>query len=170
MLLKNLYMHPLRRPPSTISLCRRGCAKLGDRTETVGSADPFAENLSRIISALFAVMTDSPSGRKAVYMLDEVCTLLFQPKLLMDEFERLKRGGDEAQTPIRDAFRHFMEMASTKRPHISKAVLCRIAVAWLGNYSEESTQMGAGLGAIPYRKDIAALLTHKEASRRSRRP
>jgi hypothetical protein len=96
-------------------------------------------------------------------MLDEVCALLFQPNLLIDEFERLQRDGDEAQAPIRDAFRHLMEMAGKTRPHISKAVLCRISVAWLGNHSKKSAQMGAGLGAIPYRKDIANLLIHKEA-------
>jgi hypothetical protein len=48
-------------------------------------------------------------------MLDEVCALLFQPNLLIDEFERLQRDGDKSQTPIRDAFRHLMEMAGKKR-------------------------------------------------------
>jgi hypothetical protein len=131
--------------------------------KTTGRDDSFAENLSRIISALFAVMTDSPSGRKAFYMLDEICALLFRPNLLIDEFERLQRDGEDAPTPIRNAFRHLMEMAGTKRPHISKAALCRISMAWLGNHSEEGTQINAGLGAIPYRKDIANLLVHKEA-------
>jgi hypothetical protein len=131
--------------------------------ESTGRDDSFAVNLSRIISALFSVMADSPSGRKAFYMLDEICALLFRPNLLIDEFERLKRDGDDAQTPVRDAFRHLMEMAGKKRPHISKAALCRISVAWLGNYSEEGMQIYAGLSAVPYRKDIADLLVHKEA-------
>ena len=130
-----------------------------------GSPNPFAEKLSKIIAALLAIMVDS-SSRNFMFMLNEICFLLFRSNLLVDEYERLLLEGDDADAPIRDAFRHLMEMAGKQRPHISKAVLCRISVAWLGNQSAEDGQLepaSAGLGSIPYRTDIVDLLIHKEA-------
>jgi len=127
------------------------------------TTDLYTENLTKIIDALFALKSEVMTGRPAIYVLNEICALLFRPDLLMDEYERLVRYGNDAPTPIRDAFRRLMEMAGTKRPHISRIALSYISVAWLGTQSGDSSpSVSAGLGAIPYRTDICDLLLHKE--------
>jgi hypothetical protein len=68
-------------------------------------------NMSRIVSALFAVMTNSPSGGMAFYMIDEIGALLFRRNKPTNELKRLLRDGGDAPTQIRDAFCQWMEMA-----------------------------------------------------------
>ena len=123
----------------------------------------YTDSMAKIISALFAVKSEVKTGRPALYMLNEICALLFRPELLMDEYERILRQGDDTPTPIRDAFRRLMEMAGTKRSHISKIALSYITVAWLGCKAEDDApSVSTGVGAIQYRKDICDLLLHKE--------
>jgi hypothetical protein len=118
----------------------------------------YVENLERLILALFALMDDCNASDDAMYMLNEICALVFHPKLLADELGRLDRNPDCA-TPVRDGFRRLIQMAGTHRPHITRSVLCRIAVGWLGVDEDKTT---LGLSAIPYREDIVQLLLHKE--------
>jgi hypothetical protein len=94
-----------------------------------------------------------------MYMLNGICALIFQPKVLAEEYNRLENNPD-CETPIRDAFRKLIGMAGTQRPHITRSVLCRITVGWLGG--DESDKSSLGLNAIPYRDDIVKLLLHKE--------
>jgi hypothetical protein len=119
----------------------------------------YVENLQKIITALLAVMEDSNQSQENMYMLNGICALMFQPKVLAEEYNRLENNPD-CETPIRDAFRKLIGMAGTQRPHITRSVLCRITVAWLGG--DESEKSSLGLNAIPYRDDIVKLLLHKE--------
>jgi hypothetical protein len=119
----------------------------------------YLRNLEKIIKALLAIMKDSNRSRESTYMLNEICALIFQPKLLYEEYNRLEHDPD-CYTPIRDAFRRLIDMAGVQRPHITRSVLCRITVGWLGD--DESDIPMLGLNAIPYRDDIVKLLLHKE--------
>lgn len=120
----------------------------------------YLKNLTMIIKALLAVLKDSTKSRQSSLMLNEICALIFQPKLLYEEYKRLEDDPD-CYTPIRDAFRKLIGTAGTQRPHITRSVLCRIAVGWLGD--DESNTGMLGLNAIPYRDDIVQLLVHKES-------
>mmetsp|Transcript_118603 Transcript_118603/g.242406 ORF Transcript_118603/g.242406 Transcript_118603/m.242406 type:complete len:653 (+) Transcript_118603:1-1959(+) len=91
-------------------------------------------------------------------MLNEFCALIFQPKLLREEYDRIQRNPSHCRTPIRDGFRHLIKMAGRYRPQIIRAVLCRITVGWLGEQGSDCR----GINAIPYRDDIVRLLLHKE--------
>jgi hypothetical protein len=113
-----------------------------------------AKSLARLISALFDLLEGCDNGSEAMYMMDEICSLIFQPALLNDEYSAHKENAD-CETPVRDAFRRFVSMAGTQRPHIYKVVLCRICGSWLAGDV-------AGLSAVPYRDDIVNLLVHKE--------
>lgn len=130
-----------------------------DKEEATNDIDLYTKNLKKIISSLFVLKSEVESGRPAIYMLNEICALLFRAELLMDEYERVLRDGDNAATPIRDAFRQLMEMAGSTRPHISRIALSYISVAWLG---DDASRGSPGLSAIPYRTDLCQLLLHKE--------
>ena len=119
----------------------------------------YLGNLQKIIRSLFHLMEDCNHSIDSMYMLNEICALVFHPQLLFDEYERLERIPDCA-TPIRDAFRMLIEMAGTHRPHITRSVLCRITVGWLGIAPNDPSSLG--LSAVPYREDIVKLLIHKE--------
>jgi hypothetical protein len=138
-------------------------AKQWVRTSRIGEEEGdqfYAESLKNIINGLLAVMKKSHTSQETMDMLNEICALVFQPKLLAEEFSRLERNSSCA-TPVRDAFRRLVDMAGSIRPHILKAALCRITVAWLGE--DESSKSSLGRNAIPYRDDIVRLLLHKEA-------
>ena len=142
------------------------CCIVGARSflsgDNGGSSDTdglYTKNLAKIVDSLFALKSEVPTGRPSIYMLNQICSLLFRPDLLMDEYNRMLVDGDDVSMPIRDAFRHLMEMAGTERPHISRIALSHISVAWRGNPNEANT---VGLGAIPYRTDICDLLLRKE--------
>lgn len=120
----------------------------------------YVEILRKTISGLLALMKKSHTSQETMDMLNEICKLIFQPRLLAEEFKRIERD-NKCATPIRDTFRTLIKMAGTQRTHIAKAVLCRITVAWQGESEERKSSLG--LNAIPYREDIAKLLLHKEA-------
>ena len=127
-------------------------------TETIPEERFYIKNLRKIVNALLAIMKDSSNSQESMYMLNEICGLIFQPKLLCEEYNRLERDPD-CFTPVRDAFRGLI-IAGARKPHITQSVLCRITVGWLGDGQEETRQLG--LNAIPYRDDIVKLLLHKE--------
>jgi len=115
--------------------------------------------LGKVISALIGLVEDAATTVDTIYMMDEMCCLIFQPVLLYDEYLRLEDDSG-CDTPIRDAFRRFMKMAGTQRPHMSRVVLSRICSSWLRTTGDSANEIG--LSAIPYREDIAKLLIHKE--------
>jgi hypothetical protein len=116
----------------------------------------YVESLRKVINGLLALMSKSHRSQEKMDMLNEICAIVFQPKLLSEEFNRLERN-KKCATPVRDAFRQLVDLGGIKRPHIVKAVLCRITVAWLGD-----KETSLGMNAIPYRDDIAKLLLYKE--------
>jgi len=115
------------------------------------------------ISAMMALMEESTKSKDSVYFLNELCVLIFNPKLLLQEYERLMKDPVAGATPIRDAFRKLMILAGTMRSHIAKVVLCRVTAGWLEESSPESDIGKVGLGAIPFRNDIVELTFYKEA-------
>jgi hypothetical protein len=130
-----------------------------DSTMTICNSD--APYLERVINAMFGLVEDCRNSSDAMAMLDEICTLIFHPDLLNDEYERLERDQD-CLTPIRDAFRRTIKMAGSQRPHIGRIVLSRICSGWLGHCNADIDPSIIGLSAIPYLKDISNLILHKE--------
>ena len=120
----------------------------------------YSDNLERIISSLFDILSDASNSETSTYMLNSICELIFRPQLLIDEAKRLDRDCQYA-APIRAAFRRLMKMAGTLRSNISKAVLCRVCGAWLG--FETLEESNTGVGAIPYREDLVQLLVQKDS-------
>ena len=126
----------------------------------------FSKNVRRIIDTFFAVMKDTTKSPVRNYMLNVTCSIIFQPRLLVDEYKslaRMKSKGDQPNlkldAPVLTAFRKLMKEAGTSKPHMSKFIMSYIAVGWLGDQSDKEN---VGIAAIPYRGDIAKLFTHKE--------
>lgn len=147
-------------PHSLVALFR--CVRLaGQQFLAVDYTDDdeiiYVDYMEKIIGALFSFLEDSAGSRDSMYMLNEICALLFQHELLVDECKRLRRN-NKGKAPIRDAFRRLLTMAGSQRPHISRTTLSWITVAWLGPDNTEQ-----GVCAILYREDILKLLVHKEA-------
>ncbi|KAL3916780.1 MAG: hypothetical protein SGILL_005026 [Bacillariaceae sp.] len=116
----------------------------------------YIKTLGKTIKALLVLLEESSISAQTAYFLNEICALIFQPELMKEEYNRLQKDST-CDTPIRDTFRKLIAMAGTKRSHISRAVLCRATVGWIGTEEDEK-----GMNAIPYRDDIVDLLTHKE--------
>lgn len=127
-------------------------------TGDIGST-MYSDNLGKIIASLFDIMADVSNSETSTYMLNAICGLIFRPRLLIDEAERLEHDNQYA-APIRAAFHRLVEMAGTNRSFISKAVLCRMCGAWLG-FETTNGLSNAGVGAIPYRQDLIKLLVQK---------
>jgi hypothetical protein len=119
------------------------------------------ENLTQIVKTLLSLIKQSTRSRESACMLNDFCALIFQTKLLREEYDRIATNNSSSalcKTPIRDGFRQLIKMAGRYRPQITRAVLCRITVGWLGEEGSDSR----GISAIPYREDIVKLLLHKE--------
>jgi tRNA G18 (ribose-2'-O)-methylase SpoU len=125
--------------------------------ELTGDRESYPTHLERIISALFAAMSDMSTSSTATYMLNGICALLFRPAVLFDEYSRLQENPDY-QAPVREAFLKLVKIAGCLRSHFLKAALCHICAGWLGSAGETSP----GLGAIPYKNEVVQLLVHKE--------
>jgi hypothetical protein len=119
----------------------------------------YSDNLGKIIASLFDVMADVSNSETSTYMLNAICGLIFQPRLLIDKAERLERD-DQYAAPIRAAFHRLVEMAGMNRSFISKYVLCQMCGAWLGFETTDGVS-NAGVGAIPYCQDLIKLLVQK---------
>ena len=119
------------------------------------------ENLTQIVKTLLSLIKQSTRSRESACMLNDFCALIFQTKLLREEYDRIVANSSSSElckTPIRDGFRQLIKIAGRYRPQITRAVLCRITVGWLGEEGSDSR----GISAIPYREDIVKLLLHKE--------
>ena len=134
----------------------------------------YLETLTKIITVLLSLIKQSTRSRESAYMLNDFCEVIFQSKLLQEEYDRIleqdQKGNTSSPsssiTPIRDAFRKLIKMAGRHRPHVNRAVLCRITVAWRGDHRDNNTTINKeGLSAIPYRDDIVKLIIHKEAKK-----
>lgn len=115
-------------------------------------------SLETIIATLFAILDEENTSSNWVYMLHEICKLIFCPKLLGEEYRSYANGNND-QMPILSAFQKLLKMASTTKPHICKTAVSIISSAWLGEDGSDD----AGLVAIPYRSHIIDLLIYKEA-------
>ncbi|MGK3756377.1 MAG: tRNA guanosine-2'-O-methyltransferase [Bacillariaceae sp.] len=123
----------------------------------------YIENLTKIIKVLLSLIKQSTRSRESAYMLNDFCALIFQAGLLREEYDRIQQD-PACSDPIRDGFRQLIKMAGRYRPHVTRAVLCRITVAWMGD-NDSDDKADAGVSAIPYRDDIVQLLLHKEAKK-----
>jgi hypothetical protein len=128
-------------------------------TDKSQGADMLA-SLQTIIDTLFAIMDEENTSSNWVYMLHEICKLIFSPKLLRDEYQTLvgTSVNENKNRPILRAFEKLLKMAGTTKPHICKTAVSIISSAWLGE--EGSTE--SGILAIPYRDHIIDLLIYKE--------
>ena len=118
----------------------------------------YIDTWQKIVQCLISLMKDAPTSHEGVYMLNQLCSLIFQPRFMGEEYERF-RTDCCTRTPIRDGFRALMMLAGVERDHIRRAVLCKATVGWLGtDYLEKGS---LGLNAIPYRDDLVDLLIHK---------
>jgi hypothetical protein len=120
-------------------------------------SDSYSSHLETVIGILLAAMEDTSTSAHTTYMLNGLCSLLFRPHLLYEEYQRLEENSDYS-APIRNAFLRLMEIAGTFRSHILKAAVCHICAGWLG----DGKDMPSGISAIPYMELITKLLVHKE--------
>jgi hypothetical protein len=118
----------------------------------------YLDTLEKIVQSLIGLMQDASFSYDGVYMLNQLCSLIFQPRLMRDEYERF-RNDCCTRTPIRDGFRALIKVAGVERDHIGRAVLCMATVGWLG--TDDLDKRSIGLNAIPYRDDLVELLIHK---------
>jgi tRNA G18 (ribose-2'-O)-methylase SpoU len=125
--------------------------------ELKGDQASYPINLEKIITAMFAAMSDMSTSSTATFMLNGICALIFRPAVLLDEYQRLQEDPDY-QAPVREAFRKLMKIAGCLRSHFLKAALCHICAGWLGDDGD----IHPGLGAIPYKNEVVKLLVHKE--------
>ena len=133
-----------------------------NKTETLLSYSKFVHS---IVDSLFGVLAETIHGPSRVYMINAACSVLFRPRLLINEYEsNIESGivddGSNDTWPIRKAF-HMLLKLSLRKPHISAAATSYITAAWLGIDSEDGRK-AMGLSAIPYQKDIVNLLVYKE--------
>lgn len=115
-----------------------------------------ASLIKKLSDAMFGIMEETQKMGEQMYMLDQLCRLIFEPTYLFAEYAKLENKGT-SKAPIRSCFRRMMEMAGTNRPHIARIVLLRACASWLHPHPE-----GVGLTAIPYRDDVLYLLQQKE--------
>lgn len=125
----------------------------------------YSKFVNSIVDSLFGVLSETIHGPSRVYMINAACSVLFRPRLLINEYDSNAESGivDDRSNdtwPIRKAF-HMLLKLSQRKPHISAAATSYITAAWLGIDSDEGRKT-MGLSAIPYRKDIVRLLAYKE--------
>ena len=130
------------------------CIAISTRSGVTDEEDGV--KIENAIDSMFAVL-DATASTDSMYVLDQICSILFNTDMLLGEANALKVN-KKAPAPVRKAFRRLMKMAGTSRPHILRAALAKICTAWTG-FGEER-----GLSALPYREDIFNLLSYKEDS------
>jgi hypothetical protein len=112
-------------------------SRMGEESQR--SEQAYIENLQKMIGALFKLMEGRHTSSHKTYMLNELCSLIFNQKLLTDEYVRLNRN-PKCPTPIRDAFRELVEIAGPRRPHVTKSVLYRLTAGWLAIESDTAAR------------------------------
>jgi hypothetical protein len=69
--------------------------------------------LEKVIQSMFRLLEYCRNSTD-----DEICCLLFHPRMLWTEYQSIKRNDDDNRkspiAPIRTAFRRFMDMAGTQ--------------------------------------------------------
>lgn len=128
------------------------------RYVTESQGEDMLTSLQTITNTLFAILDEENTSLNWVYMLHEICKLIFSPKLLRDEYQTASINGNKNHMPIVRAFGKLFKMAGTTKPHICKTAVSIISSAWLG----EEGSREAGILAIPYRDHIINLLLYKE--------
>ena len=120
--------------------------------------DPiFLNSMQTITSTLFAILDEENTSSNYMYMLHQICKLIFQPKLLREEYETTYLQG-KSTMPVLAAFEKLLTMGGTTKSHIYKVAVSFISTAWLGEEGSDDV----GVLAIPYRKHIVDLLLYKE--------
>ena len=137
--------------------CALGCGKHIVKFEGQPS---LLSSLQTIIDTLFAVLKETSLSAEWSYMLDAICTLIFNPKLLLEEYQSSYANNNHGPMPIQKAFEKLLKIGGTSKPHIIKNVVSRISVAWLGPQGQPEGDVG--LCAIPYRERLVDLLIYKE--------
>jgi hypothetical protein len=142
------------------------CVVIAARLQFLGEARSIesanvdgVQCLEKIISTLFDLVEECKTGKDGLYMVDGMSSLIFQHSLLLDEQQRLQKDPDVLD-PIRSAFRRLLSMAGTQRPYLSRAILTKAVVGWLGTHGNSSPN--SGTAAIPYTDDIVRLLLQKD--------
>lgn len=144
--------------------CIQEAAKIWFKTEVASKDDKssfYVGVMEKIITSLIGLMQDATLSYDGVYMLNQLCSLIFQPHLMREEYARYQEN-EFATTPIRDGFRHLIKIAGNERDHITRSVLCMATVGWL---DEGQGTACMGLNAIPYLDDLVNLLLHKEVKK-----
>jgi len=124
-----------------------------------GQRTPLLSSLQTIIETLFAVLNEETSSSNWTHMLNNMSRLIFQGKLLLDEYQCSYANDNRGPIPIMQAFEKLLHIGGTTKPYIYKTVVSQISVAWLG---PEHPEGDVGLCAIPYRRHIVSLLVFKE--------
>ena len=119
---------------------------------------PFLTSLQATIDTLFAILDEENTSSSWVYMLHEICKLIFRPKLLRVEYQTAYANDKQSSMPVLRAFEKLLAMGGTSKPHICKTAVSMISSAWLGEDGSNDT----GILAIPYRNHIINLLVYKE--------
>lgn len=119
---------------------------------------PFLTSLQATITTLFAILDEENTSSTWVYMLHEICKLIFRPKLLRVEYQMAYANDKRSSMPVLRAFEKVLAMGGTSKPHICKTAVSMISSAWLGENGSNDT----GILAIPYRNHIINLLLYKE--------
>ena len=136
--------------------CALGAGKHIDQVQKY----PLLSTLQTLIDTLIAVLDETLSSSDWTYMLNEMCKLIFNPKLLLEEYNLSYSNNNSGPMPIRNVFEKLLKMGGNSKPHIIKSVVSRISVAWLG--PDDQPDCDIGVCAIPYRQHIADLLVYKE--------
>lgn len=92
-------------------------------------------------------------------MLNEMCKLIFNQKLLLEEYNFSFANDNNDNMPILSAFERMMSLGGTTKPHINATAVSRISAAWM---CHDGFEADMGVCAIPYRTHIANLLFYKE--------
>ena len=128
----------------------------------VASSEGYNGSLQTTIDTLFSILNEVDTSSNWVYMLHEICKLIFCPKLLRIEYKSYcKDSNDEGKKnkdmPVRCAFEKLLLMGNTTKPHVCKTAVSIISSAWLGEHESNDV----GVLAIPYRRNIVDLLMYK---------
>ena len=137
--------------------CALGCGK---HIVKFDGQPSLLSSLQTIIDTLFAVLKETSLSAEWSYMLNEICMLIFNPKLLLEEYQSSHANNSHGPMPIKAAFEKLLKIGGTSKPHIIKNVVSRISVAWLGPQGQPEGDVG--LCAIPYRERLVDLLIYKE--------
>ena len=132
----------------------------GKHIVTFEGEKSILSSLQTIIDTLFAVLKETSNSSSWTYMLNQICQLIFNPKLLFDEYQLSYASSSSGPMPVKKAFETLMKIGSNNKPYVIKTAVSQISVAWLG--PEEETNSNTGVCAIPYRQSIVDLLIYKE--------